>query len=155
MKENKGINHIDNLGRQVFTYSENKLLDQITLEIMSAWKKDLLIMKKYHQQIVNSSEEVMRTSNSIVSHFPEIENFLSQPGFKSLYEQFTERNEQIGDNLNDITKNIYEIKNRIDKIETNINKKESVTENKEFIKKTKILSQFFRRFSEFLDRKGF
>lgn len=36
--------------RQHFTYSENKLLDQITTEVMEAWKKDLLTIRKTHQE---------------------------------------------------------------------------------------------------------
>ncbi len=44
---------IENLGKpkaskQPFTYSENKLLDQITIELMEAWKKDLAAIRKTH-----------------------------------------------------------------------------------------------------------
>ena len=50
-EEKKRHNPTPNLGipnsnRQMFTFSENKLLDQITVEITEAWAKDLVVIRK-------------------------------------------------------------------------------------------------------------
>jgi hypothetical protein len=48
--------------RKMWTYSENKLLDQITSEIMHAWKNDLIMMRQYYSEQAKISREI----NSII-----------------------------------------------------------------------------------------
>jgi hypothetical protein len=43
---------------KMWTYSENKLLDQITKEIMHAWKDDLIMMRSYYSEQSNISREI-------------------------------------------------------------------------------------------------
>ncbi len=48
--------------RQMFTFSENKLLDQITIEICEAWSKDLVSIRKCHEE-TNENVNQLREAN--------------------------------------------------------------------------------------------
>lgn len=63
--------------RQLFTYSENKILDQITMEIMEAWAKDLRLMKRAYDKANKSLE----TIKDIEDRFPALEKFLKKNNF--------------------------------------------------------------------------
>lgn len=51
--------------RQHFTYSENKLLDQITIEVMEAWRKDLLVIKKHQTKVIEVGENCERLAGNL------------------------------------------------------------------------------------------
>jgi len=46
---------------KVFTAQENKMLDQITIEICEAWEKDLKVIKECHQE----AKESLKIFNSL------------------------------------------------------------------------------------------
>lgn len=81
--------------RQMFTVAENKLLDQITLEIMEAWAKDLNVMKKYYSKLDENY--------TIICDYSDL--------FKKMYKEFNEFLEDINkfQNLTKIIENQFEI----------------------------------------------
>ncbi len=65
-----------NRNMKMFTHSENKLLDQITIEIMESWKKDLMMMRQHYKQVVQAAESVKDVSELVEEKFPLLEGFL-------------------------------------------------------------------------------
>ncbi len=65
---------------KMFTHTENKLLDQITVEIMEAWAKDLSLMKSHYKKIDQAQEKVIEASEKVEKLYeklPKLEQFLS------------------------------------------------------------------------------
>lgn len=75
--------------KKIFTYSENRLLDQITTEIMEAWKNDLIVIQRHHKEILKSEESSLRLSKLISNQFPELEKFLKNNKFIESFNKLT------------------------------------------------------------------
>lgn len=53
---------------KMWTYSENKLLDQLTIEITTAWAKDLEVIKHHHKECKTLIETVKSLSKTLEYH---------------------------------------------------------------------------------------
>ncbi len=95
--------------RQHFTYSENKLLDQITMEVMEAWKKDLTIIRKHHLEILESEKSVIRLSDMICKEFPKLEEFLNSNNFIFDFRTFRSKIESLDLRTAEIHKVVFEL----------------------------------------------
>ena len=107
-----------NLGKprsnnQIFTYSENKLLDQITIEITEAWKKDLSIIKQYNKKTLDLSKNIRDIGDSFCTTFPKIEKMLQENDFMSLFNHINKQIEQINYRQSEMNRNIFDLENKI------------------------------------------
>lgn len=99
--------------RQHFTYSESKLLDQITIEIMEAWKKDLTTMRKAHQESMKMHSELKSITRLMEEKFPKIEEFLNQEDFLFLIKKMDQRMEKIEFAYNEIHTSLFRLDEKI------------------------------------------
>lgn len=62
---------------KIWTYAENRLLDQITKEVMFAWRDDLIVIRKYYDQVATNFELYQKAHDSLEKRFPKIEAFVT------------------------------------------------------------------------------
>lgn len=67
--------------QKAWTYSENRILDQITTEIMEAWAKDLRNIKECHQEILDSYKEFKRITCLMEQKFPDFQEFIESNSY--------------------------------------------------------------------------
>ncbi len=106
--------------RQHFTYSENKLLDQVTTEVMEAWKKDLITIKNHHKKILEAEANTHELVDLISKEFPKLEIFLNNNSFITSFEEMAKSVEYISsfieiitNNQNDLNKQLFDIKENL------------------------------------------
>lgn len=107
-----------NLGKptrdaKLFTYAENKLLDQMTIEIMQAWKNDLLIIRKHHREILASEKATVALSNLISTEFPKLEKFLADNDFIESFKDVEKSLEQLDFRQSEMNKSIFELQEKL------------------------------------------
>jgi|SRR5580692_9486654 hypothetical protein len=100
---------------QIFTYSENKLLDQITCEIMEAWKKDLIIIRNHHQEILASEKSAMELSLLICKEFPKLEKFLERNDFIAQFYNMKEKMDHVLNLQGIMNKSLFDIEKQIER----------------------------------------
>ncbi len=146
-----------NSQRQQFTYSENRLLDQITMEIVEAWKSDLRKLNDSYSKSINSSRTIERISDSLLGKLEIIAEIIQKDEFEELYRQFHQRNLEINLRLEEINKRSIEIETivkRLDEKKTatpipdHVMKNESSISNPNSYESTyQSIKAFFKRFS--------
>ena len=99
---------IQNLRSKVYTPEENRLLDQITLEITEAWAKDLKKIKQTHEKLLQTQETTKEITNLLNERLPSLECFLSDDSIKFLFKSYTETIEKIGLEISECHKNIFD-----------------------------------------------
>jgi hypothetical protein len=62
---------------RMFTYSENKILDQITIEIMEAWKHDLNTIRETHLSVKNFLSKCKKIQENIDKNFTTLEKLMA------------------------------------------------------------------------------
>ena len=85
-KEEEKLNPTPYLGvpkanRQLFTFSENKLLDQITTEIVEAWAKDLKVICECQKQTKAAVKEFQNVTELLEDKFEKLNNFINEDDF--------------------------------------------------------------------------
>lgn len=95
--------------RAVFTYSENKLLDQITVEITEAWAKDLQVIKKSF----NKSEQLLTSIKEMEQYLLKLGKFITKNDFISDYKKTKESIDEINSFQGDILKRLWQIDEKI------------------------------------------
>lgn len=113
---------------KLWTYSENKILDQITLEVMEAWREDLNIIRKAHTQckqllidsknladvIQDQREEISyqleKQRDDIELRFEGINSFLKSIDFNFRLERIRLEVEEIGEKVDNLNKTSRSIK---------------------------------------------
>ena len=115
MNEKKERSPTPNLGvpkskNQFFTHQENKLLDQITLEINEAWAKDLRSISKTHRRAL----ELMEAIKGIEDKFPALERFLSDNEFIYAFKIMRTNIEEINSRLIDMNLRIFNLEQKIE-----------------------------------------
>ena len=101
-----GVPHAN---RQMFTVSENKLLDQITLEICEAWAKDLKTIRKVHQETQKTVEYLTNTSNLL----SEINDKVELEGFFAKLEEVFKVQEQTRAFLEDVRQRCFRVEEQV------------------------------------------
>ena len=114
-KKEKKIEPTPDLGkpksnRQMFTHAENKLLDQITLEIVEAWEKDLRMMKSAY----NKTREYIENLNTLQIKLGNIRSYLDEYDLPKLKE-FIERQDYIVFYVNELRVMVSDINNKLDR----------------------------------------
>lgn len=61
---------------QIFTEQENRLLDQITLEITEAWAKDLKVIKECQKKSLATCVLAQNAANLLEERLKELNDFL-------------------------------------------------------------------------------
>ena len=125
-----------------FTYSENKLLDQITTEIMEAWKKDLTILKQHYGQALKTHDQIRTVVDLVEEKFPKLEEFLQANEFTRILPKIQEDIEAIKGNYGYLQLSIkdYDKDEKITK--TDIKKlQQSIDEIKYQIARSPLLKQ--------------
>lgn len=97
-----------NLRSKVYTPEENRLLDQITLEITEAWAKDLKRIKQTHEKLLQTQEKSKEITDLLNERLPSLENFLSDDSIKFLFKSYTETIQRIGLEISECHKNIFD-----------------------------------------------
>lgn len=134
---------------QVFTYSENKLLDQITLEVMEAWKKDLIIIRKHHKEILESERSARRLSDTICYEFPKLEQFLKSNNFIDKFTTMKDKIDEVYNLQGILNKSLFDIEKQIEreqfkKWDKRIDEILTKIEQLNIIKKKKWWEKFFK-----------
>ena len=88
--------------RQVFTYSENKLLDQITMEINEAWVKDLKTIRECHKAIVEELKDFKSINGLMEDKFHKIDEFIKDDEFFPSMQEIIENQKSIFQFMNEI-----------------------------------------------------
>lgn len=134
---------------KVFTYSENQLLDQLTLEITERWNKDLRLIG----QIYRRSENLLNTMKDIEEKFPAFERFIQSNDLLLDFRNIKEYVQNLDNRQSEMNKMIFELEKRLDfkyvkslqkSIEYITSMIESLQKKKSFWKR---LSQRFRGLS--------
>lgn len=99
---------------QMFTYSENKLLDQITIEVMEAWKKDLLMIKKHYQNLSESSDLVCKSRDSLFTIACQLSEMANNVNFITKLTEVFDTIKSMNEYLNSLQKDIYEVTKKLD-----------------------------------------
>ncbi len=133
---------------KTFTYSENRLLDQITTEIMEAWAKDLSKIRTHFKNIEKKSTLLQRFCDDVQNTLPELNEFLEKDEFKSLYKQFNERNEEINVRMGDINRRLINIENMLTRQSLPQGKEPEKKVPKDEDKAYSAIEGFFHRFSK-------
>ena len=116
MKKNTGPtpqlvnNHVRD---KIFTYSENALLDQITLEITQAWQKHLLVITRAHKKCEQTIEESERIYSYLENYLPKLDHFLNSECFIEKWEHYNNTLDVIKDRLLEQGKSLFEIDKKI------------------------------------------
>ncbi len=99
--------------RQHFTYSENKLLDQVTTEVMEAWKSDLKTIKMHHKEILNSQVNANNLSNLISAQFPKLEKFLHENSFINNFSEIKDEIIEINARHGIINQSLFDLNEKL------------------------------------------
>lgn len=98
---------------KAFTYAENRLLDQITLEITEAWKKDLAVLKKHYQTIIEIGESTQDIVDILDEKLPKLEKFLRSNEFISNFNRMQEEMETLNLRYGELNKTIFELEKKL------------------------------------------
>lgn len=66
---------------KTFTYAENILLDQITLEIAEAWHKDMQALRKHYRTIEKTVASTKNVVDILECKLPELAKFIESNEF--------------------------------------------------------------------------
>lgn len=100
--------------KQIFTYSENKLLDQITIEIMEAWRNDLIVIRKHHKEILECQVDATLLSDLLRREFPKLEKFLTDNDYINQFSTLTKEVEIINSRHGIISKTLFDLEQKLD-----------------------------------------
>ncbi len=126
---------------KIFTYSENKLLDQITLEITEAWAKDLKVIKKAHEKSETLLEKITDVINFTETELPKFSEFLKDLNLTAEFSKMKSQIDTMFGQMGVVYKEIFEIKEKnkyeyITQLNKNINNLEKqISDLEERIKK--------------------
>lgn len=67
-------------GTKIFSYSENQLLDQVTTEVMHAWREDLKAMQNVYQTTQETAELLRAITERLGEKMPALNKFLEDAG---------------------------------------------------------------------------
>lgn len=124
--------------RQVYTVEQNRLLDQITMEIQEAWAKDLVTMRDCHKETKELLAEVKEHNEQMADKLIDLNKFLSQDDILPKLQKTFDRQELIFHFLEDIRQQLFKLDNnyvqtlieRIEKLEAAIAKTCEALKNK-------------------------
>lgn len=102
-----------NSRNQMFTYSENKLLDQITLEVMEAWKDDLISIRKTHEEAKKYHKFLKYFDDEFKGKLSKLDDILAQEGDIYRLDKVLQNQHQIYEFINEIRINILNLENKI------------------------------------------
>lgn len=85
-KKEEKLNPTPHLGiprsnRQIFTFSENKLLDQITIEITEAWAKDLAVIRECQKTTKAAVKDFQNVTKLLEYKFESLNKFIGEDEF--------------------------------------------------------------------------
>lgn len=119
--------------RQMFTYGENKLLDQMTLEITEAWKKDIDKMRRNYNAVVNIVSEtsenikfINQLEDEFIKHATEMKKFFEKFKFvEQVNNAFVDLKDHFLKSKNDSNNELKRLEKSID-ILTELVKRQSI-----------------------------
>lgn len=100
--------------QQIFNESENRLLDQITMEINEAWAKDLMIMRKCYKTAVEAENKIIEVSKLLSEKLDHLSEFLSDNSITPSFSEYLSNQEQIFLYLNEIRNEMTDIGKKVD-----------------------------------------
>lgn len=119
---------------QFFTYSENQLLDQITIEIMECWKHDLIEMKKLSSEVIKVAEWAKKITEDFDESYPTLEAFIKSHEFIDEFPLIKTQIDQINFRHAEMNKTLFEINEKLNftyvrSLMTDIEKLDQTTKN--------------------------
>lgn len=98
---------------QHFTYAENVLLDQITMEITEAWAKDLTVIRKCHKEIKESLSFFIDAEKVICEKCKNIDELLSKQENIYKLEKVLDSIRECFGFMNEVRKEVLDMNNKM------------------------------------------
>jgi hypothetical protein len=98
---------------KTFTYAENRLLDQITLEITEAWQNDLQVLKKHFREVEKIAKSTKNIVDILDEKLPALNKFLGDNDFILNFKKMTYNFEAMNSRQAELDKTIFELEKKI------------------------------------------
>lgn len=98
---------------KAFTYAENKLLDQITLEITEAWQKDIDALRKHYRTIEKTVTSTKNVVDFLDLKLPVLAKFIESNEFIQDFKSMSMKWDAINARLGEIDKYLFELDKKI------------------------------------------
>lgn len=114
------VPHPRELNRRMFTYSENQLLDQITKEIMSAWKSDLETMRGYYKEAKKVNDQVKRVCEVSLVEFPKLNKLIEKNKYLSSFPESSQILEELKNSFLELARKTSQMSDSFDRLKLEI-----------------------------------
>jgi hypothetical protein len=95
--------------RKSFTYSENQLLDQITTEVMEAWKKDLALIKRTNQEFTEKAAIIYQFCEKLSFFLPLMHDLMTGSDYQEWKDSCDQNNREINTRITQINLTLFDI----------------------------------------------
>lgn len=109
-KPNKGV-PLPKARDKVYTVQENKLLDQITMELCEAWRKDLRVIRECFAENKKLSELLQEMYADLKPRMDEIGRFVEQESKLNIIRELKQNQLALACHFDDLRKEVLSISN--------------------------------------------